>query len=164
MIRKWLVLLMLALGSTATLAADRIERIEPASWWVGMKDDRLQLLVHGTRVGELTPEVNHAGVTLIGVERVDNPNYLFVNLRIAPDTVPGAMRIDFRKGRSKVASRSYELQARAPGSAARAGFGPRDVIYLITPDRFANGDPSNDTIKGMPDGLQRSKPLGRHGG
>jgi glycosidase len=103
-------------------------------------------------------------VTLTGVERVDNPNYLFVNLRIAPDTVPGAMRIDFRKGRSKVASRSYELQARAPGSAARAGFGPRDVIYLITPDRFANGDPSNDTVKGMPDGLQRSQPLGRHGG
>jgi glycosidase len=78
--------------------------------------------------------------------------------------VPGAVRIDFRKGRSKVASRSYELQARAPGSATRAGFGPRDVIYLITPDRFANGDPANDTIKGMPDGLQRSKPLGRHGG
>ena len=164
MIRKWLSVLGLVLASTVANAADRIERIEPASWWVGMKDDRLQLLVHGTRVGELTPEVNHAGVTLTGVERVDNPNYLFVNLRIAPDTVPGAMRIDFRKGRSKVASRSYELQARAPGSATRAGFGPRDVVYLITPDRFANGDPSNDTVSGLPDGLQRSKPLGRHGG
>lgn len=164
MIRKWLVLLMLAAGSTTAAAADRIERIEPTSWWIGMKDDRLQLLVHGTRVGELTPEVNHAGVTLMGTERVENPNYLFVNLRIAPDTKPGTMRIDFRKGRSKVASRSYELQARAPGSATRAGFGPRDVMYLVMPDRFANGDPSNDNVKGMADGLARSKPLGRHGG
>lgn len=164
MTRKWLAALGLALMASVSIAADRIERIEPASWWVGMKDDRLQLLVHGKQVGELTPEIKYPGVTLTGVDRVENPNYLFVNLRIAPDTVPGTLRIDFRKGRSKVASRAYELQARAPGSATRAGFGPRDVIYLITPDRFANGDPANDTVKGMPDGLARSQPLGRHGG
>jgi glycosidase len=164
MIRKWLAVLGLALVSTISVAADRIERIEPTSWWVGMKDDRLQLMVHGTRVGELTPEVNHDGVMITGVDRVENPDYLFINLRIAPQTVPGTMRIDFRKGRTKVASRDYELKARAPGSATRAGFGPRDVIYLITPDRFANGNPANDTLKGMPDGLARAKPLGRHGG
>jgi glycosidase len=164
MIRKWLAVLGLALVSTISVAADRIERIEPTSWWVGMKDDRLQLMVHGTRVGELTPEVNHDGVMITGVDRVENPDYLFINLRIAPLTVPGTMRIDFRKGRTKVASRDYELKARAPGSATRAGFGPRDVIYLITPDRFANGNPANDTLKGMPDGLARAKPLGRHGG
>jgi glycosidase len=115
-------------------------------------------------VADLTPSIDYAGVTLVGVERLENPNYLFVNLRIAPETVPGTLRIDFRKGRAKVASRSYELQARAPGSATRAGFGPRDVMYLVMPDRFANGDPSNDTVSGLPDGLQRSQPLGRHGG
>ena len=164
MIRKWLAVLGLALASTVSIAADRIERIEPASWWVGMKDDRLQLMVHGKRVGELTPEIAHEGVTITGVERVENPNYLFVNLRISPQTVPGTMRIDFRKGRAKVASRDFALQARSPGSATRAGFGPQDVIYLITPDRFANGDPANDNVKGLPDGLARSKPLGRHGG
>lgn len=164
MIRKWLAVLGLALASTVAVAADRIERIEPASWWVGMKDDRLQLMVHGKRVGELTPEIAHEGVTITGVERVENPNYLFVNLRISPQTVPGTMRIDFRKGRAKVASRDFALQARSPGSATRAGFGPQDVIYLITPDRFANGDPANDTVKGMTDGLARAKPLGRHGG
>ena len=87
-----------------------------------------------------------------------------MNLRIAPETRPGTFRIDFRKGRSKAASRSYVLNARAPGSADRASFGPQDTIYLITPDRFANGDPSNDTVQGLPDGRNRTQPLGRHGG
>jgi len=164
MIRKWLAVLWLAIASTSAAAADRIERVEPASWWVGMKDDRLQLLVHGDRVAELQPRLSYPGVTLVSAERVENPNYLFVNLRIAPETRPGTFRIDFRKGRSKAASRTYVLNARAPGSADRASFGPQDTIYLITPDRFANGDPSNDTVKGIPDGLNRTQPLGRHGG
>ena len=164
MIRKWLAVLWLAIASTSAAAADRIERVEPASWWVGMKDDRLQLLVHGDRVAELQPKLSYPGVTLVSAERVENPNYLFVNLRIAPETRPGTFRIDFRKGRSKAASRSYVLNARAPGSADRASFGPQDTIYLITPDRFANGDPSNDTVQGLPDGRNRTQPLGRHGG
>ena len=164
MIRKWLALLGLALASTISVAADRIERVEPPSWWVGMKDDRLQLLVYGQRVAELQPEIAHPGVTITGTERVENPDYLFVNLRIAPETVPGPVQIVFRKGKTKVASRTYVLNAREPGSATRAGFGPRDVIYLAMPDRFANADPTNDSVAGMHDKLDRAKSLGRHGG
>jgi glycosidase len=164
MFRKWLAALLLCLGAMQVVAAERVERIEPASWWVGMKSDRLQLMVHGDRVAELEPALAYPGVSLEGVERVENPNYLFVNLRIAPETRPGTFRIDFRRGRSKVASRSFVLHAREPGSAIRAGFGPADVIYLVMPDRFANGDPSNDSVAGMPDRLDRSQPLGRHGG
>ncbi|MGB7904268.1 MAG: glycoside hydrolase family 13 protein [Steroidobacteraceae bacterium] len=162
--RKWLAVLVLALAATTAVAADRIERVEPSSWWVGMKDDRLQLLVHGDRVADLAPRLSYPGVAITGVDRIENPNYLFVNLRIAPETKPGSFRIDFLKGRFRAASRTYVLNAREPGSADRVGFGPQDTIYLVTPDRFANGDPSNDTVKGMPDGLDRSQPLGRHGG
>jgi len=161
---RWLAVFVLALAATTAVAADRIERVEPASWWVGMKDDRLQLLVHGDRVADLAPRLTYPGVSITGVERVENPNYLFVNLRIAPETKPGSFRIDFLKGRSKAASRTYVLNAREPGSADRVGFGPQDTIILITPDRFANGNPANDTVKGLPDGLDRAKPLGRHGG
>ena len=164
MFRKWLAALFLCLGATGALAADRIDRIEPASWWVGMKDDRLQLMVHGERVAELEPAIAHAGVTVTGVERVANPNYLFVNLRIAPDTRPGTVPIKFKRGGSTVATWKYALDARKPGSADRRGFGPADAIYLVTPDRFANGEPSNDTVKGMADGLDRGNRLGRHGG
>ncbi|MGL6222206.1 MAG: glycoside hydrolase family 13 protein [Steroidobacteraceae bacterium] len=164
MLRKWLALLGLALASTISVAADRIERIEPPSWWVGMKDDRLQLLVYGQRVAELQPEIAHPGVTITGTERVENSDYLFVNLRIAPETAPGPLQIFFRKGKAKVASRTYVLNAREPGSATRAGFGPRDVIYLAMPDRFANADPANDSVAGMHDKLDRTESLGRHGG
>ena len=165
MIRKWLAALVLGLCAMhAVVAAERVERIEPLSWWVGMKHDRLQLMVHGDRVAELEPALQYAGVSIEGVERVANPNYLFVNLRIAPETKPGQFAIDFLKGRRKAASRTYVLNAREPGSAERAGFGPQDVIYLVMPDRFANGDASNDTVKGLRDGLDRSEPFGRHGG
>jgi neopullulanase len=164
MIRKWLAILVLGLGVTHGAMADRIERIEPQSWWVGMKSQQLQLMVHGNRVAGLQPTLQYAGVTIEGVERVANPNYLFVNLRIAADAKPGEFRIDFHEGRRAITSRSYVLHAREPGSAERAGFGPQDVVYLVMPDRFANGDPSNDTVKGLRDGLDRAEPYGRHGG
>lgn len=164
MVRNWLAALVLGLCAVQAVAAGRIDRIEPQSWWVGMKHDRLQLMVHGERVADLEPSLHYAGVSIEGVERVANPNYLFINLRIAPATQPGSFAIDFRKGRSRLASRRYVLDARAPGSAERAGFGPQDAIYLVMPDRFANGDPKNDTVKGLPDGLDRREPFGRHGG
>ena len=114
MLRKWLAVLVLALAATTAVAADRIERVEPSSWWVGMKDDRLQLLVHGDRVADLAPRLTYPGVSITGVERVENPNYLFVNLRIAPETQPGSFRIDFLQGRSKAASRDVRaVRARA---------------------------------------------------
>jgi glycosidase len=164
MSRPWLAALLLALFTTQSVAGDRIERIEPGSWWVGMKDDRLQLMVHGERIADLEPSVQYPGVAVAGVERVANPNYVFLNLKIAPDTQPGMARIEFRRGGSVVAKYEYPLQAREPGSAQRRGFGPQDVIYLVMPDRFANGDPTNDTVKELKDGLNRSVPLGRHGG
>jgi Cyclomaltodextrinase, N-terminal len=80
MTRKILAVLWLALVSAASVAAPRIERVEPSSWWVGMKDDRLQLLVHGERVASLEPVIRHPGVTLAGIDKVRNPNYLFLNL------------------------------------------------------------------------------------
>jgi glycosidase len=164
MFKKWLAALLVGLFALQATAAERIARIEPASWWVGMKDPRLQLLVHGPKAAELEPAIDYAGVAITSVERVANPNYLFVNLTLAPDTRPGNVRIDFRRKGRTVATRDYPLAAREPNSAERQGFGPQDVIYLVMPDRFANGDASNDTVKGMPDGLDRGEPFGRHGG
>lgn len=163
MFRRWLSALIVVLV-TSQAAADRLDRIEPASWWIGMKDDRLQLLVHGDRIAELVPSIHYPGVSLTSVERVENPDYLFVNLRISPDASPGSLRIEFSRRSTVIASWELPLQARDPGSADRAGFGPADVIYLITPDRFANGDPSNDNVQGMHDGHDRDNRLGRHGG
>ena len=92
---RWtrLAALALALFSMAASAGSRVERIEPASWWVGMKDDRVQLMLHGERIADLEPAISRAGVTLERVERVANPNYLYLNLRIAPHAQPGNVPI-----------------------------------------------------------------------
>jgi neopullulanase len=161
---KWLLSAALSLLIADVSAASGIDRLEPAFWWVGMKDSRLQLMVHGERIAELTPALEYPGVTIEGLTRTDNPNYLFIDLRLADNTLPGRFRIDFRRDKLPVLRHEYELLARQSGSAARAGFGPADVIYLITPDRFANGDPGNDGIKGYREGPNRRDPDGRHGG
>lgn len=161
---KWLVAAVFWLFIVSTGAAYDIAHVEPSSWWVGMKDGRLQLLVHGNRVAGLEPAIDYPGVAVARVVRTDNPNYLFVDLTIAEATRPGRFRIEFRRGGTTVLSHDYTLHVREAGSAARAGFSPADVIYLITPDRFANGDPANDRVVGYRQGPDRRDPDGRHGG
>ncbi len=144
----------------------RIDRIEPRSWWVGMHSPELQLLLHGPRIAELTPRLRaYPGVQLKSVTRLASANYLFVDLKIARDARPGEIELQLlgRDGQT-VLSQRYALQARAPGSAQRLGFGPRDAIYLLVPDRFAQGDAGLSARSGMREGLNRSQPGGRHGG
>ena len=86
-----------------------------------------------------------------------------MNLRIAAGDAPGRSRSSSAQGRTR-ARVDYTLHARAPGRPQRKGFGRGDMIYLVTPDRFANGDPANDRVAGMKDGLDRPRPFGRHGG
>lgn len=141
-----------------------IQHLEPSFWWVGMQERELQLLVHGEGIGDCEPSFYYQGVSLKRVERVENKNYLFVYLDIAPETEAGSFELLFKKGKKKLASYNYELKVRKAGSAARKGFDASDLIYLITPDRFANGNPANDEVKGMKEGLDRSNIGGRHGG
>ncbi len=159
------LLLALALGLAAAAAAgEQIERIEPAHWWAGMKNPRLQLLVHGEGVAALEPAIADARVTLRSVIRTGNPNYLFIDLLVAPGAAEGSFEISFRRGGRAVLTRDYRLLARAPGSADRRGFGPADALYLAMPDRFANGDPANDSVEGFAEKANRADPDGRHGG
>ena len=144
--------------------AARIERIEPANWWVGMQHNRVELLVHGTGIGASAPRLSHTGVSIVDVQGTDNPNYLFVTVEIAGDAKPGSVDIEFVEAGKVVAAHAWRLHAREPGSAQRRGFDARDAIYLITPDRFANGDPTNDSVAGMTETANRANPNGRHGG
>jgi glycosidase len=141
-------------------------RVEPPSWWVGMHEPTLQLMVHGAGIG--TTEVTlkpTPGIRLRGVERVQNPNYLFINLEIGAGARPGNLPLEFVKGGQLVARHDYPLAAREAGSAQRLGFGPKDAIYLLVPDRFAKGnDPATVQPEGMKEGEHRGDPGGRHGG
>ncbi|MDW3194002.1 MAG: glycoside hydrolase family 13 protein [Cytophagales bacterium] len=144
--------------------AQKVDRMEPPFWWAGMKNPKLQLMVNGENIAETKPELNYPGVEITAVTSLQSPNYLFIDLEMAVDAKPGTFDIAFKQRGKTKATYSYELKERAAGSAERQGFNTTDVLYLITPDRFANGDPSNDVIDGMREGLNRTEPYGRHGG
>jgi glycosidase len=141
-----------------------VEKVEPPSWWVGMKHNQLELLVYGPSISDLAPVVKDASVTIRSVSTVANPNYLFMLLEFASDIQPRSFKIYFDKSGNTVASYNYQLFGREPGSAERKGFGNADVICLVTPDRFANGDPSNDNLPGYLEQANRADKDGRHGG
>jgi len=138
-------------------------RVEPMFWWAGMKNPHLQLMVHAPEIGLCRVAIDYPGVVLKSVTSLPNPNYLFIDLDISVAT-PGSFDVQFRKDTKLYATYRYELKEREPGSAGRSGFSSSDVIYLVMPDRFANGDPSNDEIAGLKEKPDRNNPVGRHGG
>lgn len=141
-----------------------IARVEPPNWWVGMQHNEIQLLVYGDNIVDLKASITSDAVELVQQIAVENPNYLFLDLRIAPNAQAGEITIDFYDGKRKKLTHSYPLLTR-DSSISREGFDNSDVMYLITPDRFANGDPSNDVIPSMKEKVvNRSDDLGRHGG
>jgi glycosidase len=146
-------------------AFTQVQHVEPLNWWIGMKDNNLQLMVNGTGVGETTPVINYTGVTIKKVNKADSKNYLFIDLAIATTTKPGTFNIKFNKAGKTLYTYDYTLLARNKNASQLKGFNPSDVIYLIVPDRFANGDYNNDVVAGMKeDKINRSFDGGRHGG
>ena len=161
---KILILSALTIMTATKGTYAQIEHIEPPFWWTGMKHSGLQLMVHGEDIAGSSVSIDYEGVSLKSAERTGNNNYLFINLDISPETEPGSFRIQFTDDRGNTVEKEYKLLEREPGSAERKGFDSTDVMYLIMPDRFANGDPSNDEVEGMKEGLNRRKRYGRHGG
>jgi len=141
----------------------KLTKIEPASWWRGMELDTVEFMVYGKDISELTAVGKE--LMVIGSTALESPNYLFVEVVIADDTRIGTHKLLFKdqKGRQK-GTLAIEVLEREEGSAKRKGFSSADFIYLITPDRFRNGDPSNDQVKGMLEGPNREFIGGRHGG
>ena len=162
--RKALVLiLILALPLQACAESATIERVEPPFWWTGFKETGLQLMVYGDGISRYTPSIDHEGVTIERIEAVKSPNYLFLYLDIAEGAAAGEFDITF-SGKGGTLTHRYALLEKNPDPAHAQGFDGSDAIILITPDRFANGDPSNDSIDGMADKLDRANKNGRHGG
>lgn len=140
-----------------------VERIDPPFWWCGMKQDTLQLLVTGQDIAYYTPEISWPGVKIIRTIPMESPNYLAIYADVK-DAVPGTFEITFTRN-GKTLKHSYELKERETDSASRQGFSSSDVIYLIMPDRFSNGDTSNDNAEvSNTDILDRSVMTARHGG
>ena len=146
-----------------SIVAYEIDHLEPPFWWVDMEEEKLQLLVHGKNISFLQPQIEYENVEIIGVKRTENNNYLFIDLSIK-NAIPGSFDIQFIRLGKVEAEYRYTLRERSLGSKSRKGFDPGDVIYLITPDRYANGDLRNDSVDGLKEKLKRSNKDGRHGG
>ena len=149
--------------AASAVNATEIEHVEPPFWWQGFEHRELQLMVHGDGIADFEPMVELDGVAVAQVVRTSNPNYLFVYLTIDPSAPTGDFDIVFSNDGETLTHR-YSLLERNTDPGHVEGFTAADVIYLITPDRFANGDPSNDSVEGYADPPDRSEPYGRHGG
>lgn len=144
--------------------AQQPERVEPPFWWAGMKSAELQLMVHGEKIASADVKISYPGVEVVSVTKVENPNYLFVDLKLDQNVQPGKFDILFSTAGKVIGKYQYELKQREKGSAERTGFDGSDVIYLVTPDRFVNGNPANDQVAGMKEKPNRADKDGRHGG
>ncbi len=146
----------------AVLKAGAVEitRIEPASWWVGMKNTELQILVYGTNISKSKVTLNYPGVKIKEAVTVESPNYIFIYLNISAKAKPGTMNLVFTSGTEKLVQ-AYPLMPRSKTPGA-AGFTSADVLYLITPDRFSNGNPANDILENST--VNRKNANSRHGG
>jgi glycosidase len=157
--KSFLTVLLLS-GYLSSVFALNISRMEPAFWWVGMKNPQLQIVIQGKNIANTQIQLEYPDVKLKDVVKVENPDYLFLYLEIGKKAQPGIINITFTEGKKKL-TQSYELKARS-NSVGAQGFGPSDVLYLIMPDRFANGDASNDNWDGVV--IDRQEAFARHGG
>ncbi|MCR5078206.1 MAG: glycoside hydrolase family 13 protein [Prevotella sp.] len=138
-------------------------RLDPTNWYAGMKDPSLQLMVYGKGIKTAEVSVDYSGVRIDSLVRLDSPNYLLIYLNL-DGAQPGELTLNF-KNNGKRFRQKYQLKARTMAGEARKGFDNTDVLYMLMPDRFANGNPKNDVIKGMQDErCNRNEPSLRHGG
>jgi glycosidase len=141
----------------------QIDRIEPPYWWSGMANPELQIMFYGENIADFKCSVTNEGEFDSKIVTTENPNYLFLYLNIPKNHI-GNLEIEFSKDGKIVDIVEYIIKQRKAKSAQREGFNSSDVMYLITPDRFANGNTDNDIDKDLGDKLDRSEPFGRHGG
>ena len=154
----------LLMGSALTMnAASKIDHIEPADWFAGMKNPQLQLMVYGKDIRSAEVSTDYPGARIDSLVRLDSPNYLLVYMNLK-DARPGTMNLKFTSKGGKQTVR-YNLKERAMKGEDRQGFTNADVLYMLMPDRFANGGTDRANIKGMrPYSINRKEPSLRHGG
>lgn len=152
-------------ASVKEVITNQVERVEPPNWWVGFENKKLQLLVKHPNVGEATASISYAGVTLKKAHKAKSPNYLFLDLAVNESASAGQFNITFTFDDGKELIHTYELKSREKDAKEYVGFNSSDVVYLITPDRFSNGNPNNDKSENLNEKtINRKDDYARHGG
>ena len=152
-------ILLLLLASTFSFA--QIDRMEPPNWWENMNLNQVQIMFYGKNIAQNKVLVSN-GVVITDVRKTENPNYLFVTID-TKDILAQNLVFTFSNGKKSFA-KNFEIKPRNPQSKFRKSYDSSDVIYLLMPDRFANGNPNNDSTNDTQEKGNRSEPGGRHGG
>lgn len=156
------IMLAAALSATLSLTAqERLTHVEPLCWWVGMKTE-LQIMVQAPGIGAYNVSIEGGkGVFVKAVHKADSPNYLFIDVDIDKNARPGTYTLVFKNGAGEI---RYPYQIAAKDKVQRQSYTTADLIYLIVPDRFSDGDPSIDSTFDTAEKADRQQPMGRHGG
>lgn len=150
---------------TPTISNTYLERVEPLNWWIDFKDNSLQLLVKENNIGASVPSISYDGVRIEKVHKAKSNNYLFIDLIIDKNTKAGKFDILFTFDDGTTKTHTYELKDRLKSPEKYVGFNSSDAIYLITPDRFANAEESNDINQNLNEKtINRKDDYARHGG
>lgn len=160
--RRIYTIIALSAASIAFSQSKTLEKVEPAFWWKGMKNPELQILVYGKGIANNEISLSD-GIQIKDIQKVENPNYVFITINTNEINVPKFI-INIKKDKKNLGSYTYELKQRNSGSSERESYTSKDVMYLIMPDRFANGDEKNDSVPELTEKADRSLPNGRHGG
>jgi neopullulanase len=161
--RAMLLIVFFSVSHAFLFAQSDPGRVEPPFWWADMHHAELQVMVYGEDIGKTSAVIDFPGVRIVEVVSVTNPDFLFLYLDIS-DAMPGTFDIHFVMDDVIEYSYLFELRQREPGSRLREGLNASDAMYLLMPDRFANGNPSLDDQPGMLERADRNNPDGRHGG
>ncbi len=156
-------LLLLSLLLASICQAQNPSRIEPPFWWTNMPVSKLQIQLYGEELGTFRASVDTPGINIVKQLAVDSPNYLFLYLEIDENAPAGTFPITLSRPGESI-NVNYELRPRAPLAGRNQGFDSTDLIYLMMPDRFANGSTENDNIPGLTETVDRSDPTKRQGG
>nr|WP_294896847.1 glycoside hydrolase family 13 protein [uncultured Pedobacter sp.] len=163
--KKIFIILFLFISYTSFGQIPDLDRVEPMFWFTKMHNPKLQLLVHGKDIANREVKLTYPGVSLVKVNKVENPNYLFLDLNISASAKAGKFTIDFTEKSKKKLSYSYQLKDKDSSPNRIQGVTQKDFIYLLMPDRFSNGDQSNDIVKGLKEAtINRDSMYYRHGG
>lgn len=158
-----LIVFLFSWGGGQTARAMEIKKVAPSFWWAGMKNSELQILLYGEDLALSDVTVSGEGIYLKETVRQDNPNYLLLYLDLS-EAKAQTFQILLKHGKKKLQI-PYELKSRVRRGEDVKGFTSEDVLYLIMPDRFANGNPENDVVDGMREKkIDRTDSFSRHGG
>ncbi len=163
-LRTFIICLFLFVSIQLNAQNVTLNRVEPPNWWIGMENAELQLLVYGENISITKPIIKYEGVTINSITKLESANYLFINLTIDKTTKEGVFNIVFNSDGGEKLVYDYELKQKNNRNNLSQTIDASDVMYLITPDRFANGNPENDSTEDTLEKVNRSNQDGRHGG